>query len=137
MNRQAALALFAVSLTLLPACVTKIVEPPPSTASVEVRRERFSNETRKAFEDSDDKSALAENLPATEFVRQIQDEWLFALRLCDEFDKGTTRKEFAEAEDFSEPWLNMSDEQKRKDLRGDAAVTFVCPEHWFAWWGRE
>jgi hypothetical protein len=151
MNRQAALALFAVSLTLLPACVTKVVEVPASsttkvsatpttttappaltgeptvanTVSAETLRKRQGSNTRFDFIARVKVVYYPETLMTQE---QADTYWALAQEACGYFDSGMDIPEWSRFMGMYED--NYFDEYERLAIGlATLGILTICPEH--------
>jgi hypothetical protein len=124
MKRQAALALFAVSLTLLPACVTKVVvEPPTTTESVSttsVLERTYSAKGNRQF-----MSSLQEDIALSDY-EQLSAPGL-ASDACQKFSEGMSAigwMRYKDAQGFGSPLRN----NKLLPAIIKNAILYVCPE---------
>jgi hypothetical protein len=125
MNRRAAFALFAVSLTMLPACVTKVVVEAPTTTE---------GLTTTTVSKSDIRSTRIR-----EFMASLQrettltnDERLsvpgIALKACESFDEGMDVFEWLWSQGFDTDG-NIGEREKLMILVARNAVRVLCPEN--------
>lgn len=129
MNRRAALALLAVSLTMLPACVTKVVDAPVDSADSSLERLRNSVEIREAFRDSIDVRYQHWNQIER---RPFSEDFAKALELCRFFDDGGTSSEWWDII-WPESLGTLPPTADVDLFVTQSAVDVVCPEHYDNW----
>ena len=142
MNRRAAFALFAVSLTLLPACVTKVVvEAPTTTEGVTTttlpkrelrvsKLEEFRESLYWAMTEFREELSVSEKeksrLSDDRFTKP--GEPTIALEACERFDEGWNFGRWYQSFGL-EPDANYFVDSNYLTLLGTHAVLVLCPEH--------
>lgn len=150
MNRRAALALFAMGLTLLPACVTKVVvnEPSdaPSTAQVQNSPGLVQAPSNDAIveiigrrQDLEIKRRFLKLIQESEFYSRLTDGqestfWRLGLEACAYFDEGKNQIDWARFQGMgrNEPGETRNSSSGTERLLiaiSTYAVVEICPEN--------
>lgn len=147
MNRRAAVALFAVSLTMLPACVTVVQEPvatepeaasstqtQPTTRPVQPTTNIAISRTLRRDQDQAAREVFYEALETSVFPGEafgedrLQAMWEVALQACAEFDTNIGAYDWAQSVGLNlDGPLGVQEENFLAVVV--VGVASVCPEH--------